>query len=235
MSEQTKLHKAVCVLTWEIESHQPPENIEELQNYVKAAVVDGEFQFDHFDVNFQTVLLSKRPKQVLYKYDADLMLASILPEDKTRIITVGGVDYTIKTTSDRYALFKNSKKCVFCGIEGKHMLLEKLQDDKAPHLNMYAEENGKMILMTKDHIVPRSKGGKNNLENYQVACSLCNQIKGSDDELPVACILAVRQILTSKHMLTRKALIRKIEEVKRKYKFAEAMKQQSQTGFSEVF
>ena len=34
------------------------------------------------------------------------------------------------------------------------------------------------MMMTKDHILPRSKGGANRLENYQPMCSKCNCKKG---------------------------------------------------------
>ena len=50
-----------------------------------------------------------------------------------------------------------------------------------PHFNLYAELDGYIVLMTKDHIVPRSKGGKNMLENYQTMCCLCNSAKSDHD------------------------------------------------------
>ena len=31
--------------------------------------------------------------------------------------------------------------------------------------------------MTKDHIIPKSKGGKNELSNYQTMCTYCNNEK----------------------------------------------------------
>jgi 5-methylcytosine-specific restriction endonuclease McrA len=46
------------------------------------------------------------------------------------------------------------------------------------HLNLYAvTETGERVLMTKDHIVPRSRGGANQHENYQTMCIICNQQK----------------------------------------------------------
>lgn len=36
-----------------------------------------------------------------------------------------------------------------------------------------------LVMMTKDHIVPRSKGGPTNWNNLQVMCSICNGEKGN--------------------------------------------------------
>lgn len=57
------------------------------------------------------------------------------------------------------------------------------------HLNLYAlqeewhQEYGfigyREILMTKDHILPRSKGGANEMWNYNTMCQPCNSNKGS--------------------------------------------------------
>ena len=42
---------------------------------------------------------------------------------------------------------------------------------------MDVNENNEEILFTKDHITPRSKGGKNHISNYQTMCSKCNEGK----------------------------------------------------------
>lgn len=52
--------------------------------------------------------------------------------------------------------------------------------DKSFHLNLYAiDENGKEVLMTKDHIIPKSKGGADDISNYQTMCERCNEAKGN--------------------------------------------------------
>lgn len=60
---------------------------------------------------------------------------------------------------------------------------EKRPKDVSYHLNLYAvDENGKEILMTKDHIIPKSKGGKDHISNYQTMCVRCNMTKGNNVE-----------------------------------------------------
>ena len=90
----------------------------------------------------------------------------------------------IKGNSQRYRVFfHKGTKCVRCGIEGKFFAKEKNIKDLSYHLNLYGiDENGNEVLMTKDHILPRSKNGKNDLENYQCMCVRCNCKKGNDLE-----------------------------------------------------
>lgn len=87
----------------------------------------------------------------------------------------------IKGNSQRYqTFFTKGCKCTVCGIEGKYFAKERHLQDKSYHLNLYAvDDNGNEILMTKDHIVPRSKGGINDISNYQTMCNLCNEAKGN--------------------------------------------------------
>jgi len=87
----------------------------------------------------------------------------------------------IKGNSKRYQLFfTKGMKCVSCGIEGKYFAKERTEGDISYHLNLYGiDNNGNEVLMTKDHIIPTSKGGKNKLENFQTMCVCCNQEKGN--------------------------------------------------------
>lgn len=43
----------------------------------------------------------------------------------------------------------------------------------------YCQRCGSTENLTKEHIVPLSRGGKNNLENLSVLCQGCNEQKGS--------------------------------------------------------
>lgn len=105
------------------------------------------------------------------------------PNDQIRVDFDGDL---VKMNSQRYELFDlKGVCCVECGIEGKYFVKEKSQGVKVYHFNLYAvDEEGEEVLMTKDHIVPRSKGGKNHLSNYQTMCKICNEKKA--DQLIVS-------------------------------------------------
>jgi len=88
---------------------------------------------------------------------------------------------SVNMASDRLKTFAcHGIKCVGCGLEGQFFAIEAFDRDVRYHLNLYSIDNdGKDVLMTKDHIIPKSKGGKDALTNYQTMCSPCNVQKGS--------------------------------------------------------
>lgn len=121
------------------------------------------------------------------------------PEEVHSYITIEakGVDKNaiingdkINMTSQRYVVFGKSCTCVTCGAVGTFYAKEIIKSDyhsaikenRPPryHFNLYAMVDGEEVLMTKDHITPKSKGGKNILSNYQTMCTVCNFEKGSN-------------------------------------------------------
>ena len=72
--------------------------------------------------------------------------------------------------------------CARCGIEGKWFILErhpKNSNKEKYHFNLYAEKDGHLTLMTKDHIFPRCFGGTTDFDNLQVMCADCNVKKSN--------------------------------------------------------
>lgn len=69
------------------------------------------------------------------------------------------------------------------GLTGSLFRLESSsKKDPLPHLNLYAKLNNKLVLMTKDHIYPKSKGGSDKSFNLQTMCHDCNNLKA--DSVP---------------------------------------------------
>lgn len=88
--------------------------------------------------------------------------------------------------SHRYQLYaEKGTRCARCGILGTYFALERGVHDNPNrfHFNLYGrDKKGREVMITKDHILPRSKGGKNKLSNYQPLCIRCNQRKADKVE-----------------------------------------------------
>lgn len=76
-------------------------------------------------------------------------------------------------------------RCTFCGKEASFFAVEKHHvNDGGFHINLYGWKRGsghmnprEELLFTRDHIIPKSKGGPDVLENMQPACERCNRLK----------------------------------------------------------
>ena len=74
--------------------------------------------------------------------------------------------------------------CVECGMRGAFFAKEqrdgnpKNNEGDALCLDLYGfNRRGEEVMMTRDHIKPRAKGGTNHLYNIQPMCFTCNQAK----------------------------------------------------------
>lgn len=89
----------------------------------------------------------------------------------------------LKVSIKRAKIFyKKGITCCNCGTIGEFFAIEK---DKGGgiHLDLYGyvdKEDNEEVLLTIDHIIPKSKGGKNSLINYQTMCKLCNEYKSDN-------------------------------------------------------
>jgi len=94
--------------------------------------------------------------------------------------------HQVRMNSLRYHTFKEKGLvCCKCGIKGQYFALERAKFSKVEryHLNLYAlDEFNNEVLMTKDHIFPKSKGGKDHLDNLITMCWPCNFEKGTHVE-----------------------------------------------------
>ena len=70
-----------------------------------------------------------------------------------------------------------------CGLQASFFALERQVNSKRTnryHFNLYGIRNGVEILFTKDHIIPRARGGSNDQRNLQTMCQPCNTSKGHE-------------------------------------------------------
>ena len=74
---------------------------------------------------------------------------------------------------------KHGVECVRCGVKGVFFVLEKGRGRFCHwHFNLYGHNlAGHEVMLTRDHILPKSRGGSDNLDNMQTMCSNCNAKK----------------------------------------------------------
>lgn len=65
--------------------------------------------------------------------------------------------------------------CVCCKTQGINFSLGK-DNGNGTHWDMYSDDGS---AMTIDHILPKSNGGEDKIENIQLMCARCNSIKGN--------------------------------------------------------
>lgn len=112
---------------------------------------------------------------VFNRLGRDVLTCSHVDRRRRERIDVDG--FRVRRMSLRYMTFyQKGTKCVVCGKEGTHFNLCGDKTTKVRHFNLYADDG---TLITKDHIVPSSKGGVNNVANLQPMCSVCNAAKGN--------------------------------------------------------
>lgn len=129
--------------------------------------------------------------KVLAVFGVDEIVSHINPGVRKSFV-VSGEKYNVNCGSIRLRTFKQSLVCVTCGLVGSAFLLEmtsaNIRNNESPHLNLYGvNEAGEYVMMTKDHILPKSRGGKDELTNLQTMCYVCNEEKGNNVTSSLGC------------------------------------------------
>ena len=196
------LFKSTASIQWEFPFEGSQEKaLKSALEYLEKVLPD--------DISFRLKIReakSKKKRVVLGEFLPEDVLPHISSKDIVREYKVGKKTHKVRMNSQRYYVFENSLSCVSCGVKGNKFLLEQYNSDRKPHFNLYAEKNGKLILMTKDHIIAKSNGGSNRLDNYQTMCSVCNNLKGNLP-LSVKDVAILKKLLDENNkILTRKEL-----------------------------
>lgn len=100
-------------------------------------------------------------------------------KNKENTVIVDG--HPVYTHSLRYmTFFQKGCKCVVCSKEGTHFTLDESAGEAGRHHFNLRSDDG--TLMTRDHILPKSKGGRDHISNMQTMCVHCNKAKGNTYE-----------------------------------------------------
>lgn len=125
-----------------------------MNNYSKCLVVDSSYMP-------RSVITTERAYVISYKGNADIVVThpesfkvvnpklDIPKPSIIRVYTYVNVDFRKVPLSRENVYRRDNHECVYCG-----------------------ENNRK--LLTLDHVVPQSKGGKNRWDNLVTACKKCN-------------------------------------------------------------
>lgn len=132
----------------------------------------------------------------------DLVIAELPWEDTLEAIgdkdhyvdyQIAGKTYRVNIGAERLRIIKKSPVCACCGVRATDVSIDldaqqtKEKGEPRYHVNFYARTGDHqsdkihLVLMTRDHVKPRSKGGEENEANSQTLCFNCNALKDAAD------------------------------------------------------
>jgi hypothetical protein len=116
----------------------------------------------------------------IHKFDIDEVLKHVGTGKPNHKFWIPHLNRTVNVGhlgTQRMKLMKLTQYCEVCLYQGTHFWLEH-SGCFSPHFNLYAtNSSGGEIMLTMDHILPKSKGGATCLENIQLLCRHCNHAK----------------------------------------------------------
>lgn len=205
-----KTIKFTANISWEMDVDDKQQDLSLLARKSLSSILPKNFSFS---VNRIKGGKTKNTRAILGEFTLEEVFSKL--SEKRAEFIVDNQIYLVKMASQRYHVFKDCSTCVSCGLQGIKFLLEKHPNDNSPHLNLYAEEDGNLILFTKDHIKAKAKGGLDEMNNYQVMCSICNNLK-AEYPLTVEQVKNLREIwnVSLKNELSKKKVAKLVREVR---------------------
>ena len=205
--------RATATITWDFDTQLSHNEALELANKHLGEIPN----LDNIKDLRHVIRLDKLKEKVEKIRLGEVKIEDVMPFlSGKREYEFNGVKYLVRMNSHRYFIFRECMSCVACGLPGTKMFLECHPSDKSPHFNLYGEEDGQLILFTKDHIHAKSFGGEDRHSNYQTMCLTCNNLKGHSN-LTLDGVREIRRIYDeNKNKVQKKKLHLLIEEARTK-------------------
>jgi len=144
------------------------------------------------------------PDEVLAIIGEHAAMTPTIPRGEKKLsVDVDG--FQVYVHSMRYkTFFQKGFTCTKCGRVGTHFVLVGDDKSKRRHFELFSDDQ---VLMTKDHIIPVSRGGKDSLDNFQTMCKRCNAAKGNEVDNALRLLTPKAKAATMKRQdaLARKA------------------------------
>lgn len=129
----------------------------------------------------------------------ETMITKVNSTDEKHVIIDGT---PVKRSTTLQVLATKGTKCVCCGIEGAYFMYFEDHNGGYARLMVYRNDyHGYPCFLTKDHIIPKTRGGPDIMDNYQVMCNTCNNKKGAK--------IKIKQVPQSLYKYLPKDLLRK--------------------------
>jgi len=205
-------YRVTCTIIWDFESDLPQAQALQLARKHLDEIPSKDGMEDIRCILNLDCLRSKVERIKLGEVALEDVFSNVTVQPSKKTFDINGKEYKVKMNVDRYQVFANNRRCVACGLESNRVFLECNPSDKMPHFNFYGEEDGKLILFTKDHIKAKAFGGEDSLSNYQTMCSTCNSLKAHSN-LSLENVKKLRDMVAkNKKTLTKRKLHTLIEE-----------------------
>ena len=100
-------------------------------------------------------------------------------EDSRAKRNIDGVKISAPSGVELWQHCKDNYKpltCWTCGVTADRFIVKHHPKDmlKPPVLELFAHTGKSLVMMTRDHIIPASLGGVNDVENLRPGCEKCN-------------------------------------------------------------
>lgn len=173
--------------------------------------------------------------KILKKYSIDEILIKI-STDKTIPDEIIYNSSDLKDSIKRVEIIKelllrDGFNCKGCNISSSHFAMGKDNAERW-HLDLYGlDSNQNEHMFTIDHIHPKSKGGKNIIENYQLLCKVCNEKKGNktEDDIKIIDKISIKNTYLEKRI---SSITDQIKSFHRKLKNKKIVCIKEQKGFT---